>query len=275
MTIRYCPLGSGSGGNSFWVSGGGVELLVDCGLSARQIERRLSEVGGSLEDIEAIICTHGHRDHILGTEILACRRGIQLWATPASSRFFSRKIPIEQIHHLPLDGKIRLRELTIATTPTQHDIPGSVALVLSDGEVSLGIATDLGLATPRIAAALSALDGLILEMNHDEQMLAQGPYPNRLKKRILGDYGHLSNAQAALLLDQVLHPGLQQIALAHLSEKNNTAALALAKANEVLQRHANRAEISVCEQARPGQPRAIRKLTENSAVPESRAAPRA
>ncbi len=259
MTIRYCPLGSGSGGNSFWVSGGGVELLVDCGLSARQIERRLSDVGGSLAHIDAIVCTHGHRDHILGTEVLACRRGIQLWATPLACRFFSRKVPLDLIHHLPPHGEIRLRELAIATTPTQHDIPGSVALVLSDGEVSLGIATDLGLATPRIASALSALDGLILEMNYDEEMLACGPYPNRLKKRILSDYGHLSNDQGARLLDSILHPGLQQVALAHLSEVNNTPALALARAREVLQRRESCAELAVCAQDSPGQPRTLRR----------------
>lgn len=268
MTIRYCPLGSGSSGNSFWVSGGGIELLVDCGLSARQIERRLCEVGGSLENIEAIVCTHGHRDHILGTEILSCRRGIHLWATPQSSRFFSRKVPIEQIHHLPCGGDLQLRGLTIATTPTQHDIPGSVALVLSDGEVSLGIATDLGLPTPQIVAALASLDGLILEMNHDEEMLARGPYPNRLKKRILSDYGHLSNRQAAELLDRVIHPGLQQVALAHLSETNNTPALALAMAGEVLRRHASRAELAVCEQERPGRPRVIHKLTRRQRAPD-------
>jgi phosphoribosyl 1,2-cyclic phosphodiesterase len=242
------------------VTGGGIELLVDCGLTARQIDQRLTEVGGALQNIDAIVCTHGHRDHILGTEVLSRKRGIHLWATPLAARFFSRKVPIEQIHHLELDAQTQIGGLTIETVQTQHDIPGSVALILRDGEVSLGIATDLGRVTPSIVAALSSLDGLILEMNHDEAMLERGPYPKRLKQRILSDYGHLSNTQAAHLLDQVLHPGLQHLALAHLSEKNNTPELAHGLAAEVLRRHASQAELWVCAPDRPGMPRTLRRL---------------
>ena len=272
MSIRYCPLGSGSSGNSFWVSGGGVELLVDCGLSARQLEERLVGVGGALERIDAIVCTHGHRDHILGTEILACRRGKPLWVTHQTCEFLSRKIPHELIHCLNPDGPTRIGGLSVTATPTQHDIPGSVALMLSDGEVSLGVATDLGRVTPRVVDALKSLDALILEMNHDEEMLARGPYPNHLKRRILSDYGHLSNAQAAGLLDHILHPGLTQIALAHLSEKNNTPALALAMAEAALRRHGSRAELIVCEQSRVGTPREIRRRDGCSAAPLAEAA---
>ncbi|MBQ4334980.1 MAG: hypothetical protein IJC63_06375, partial [Myxococcaceae bacterium] len=116
------------------------------------------------------------------------------------------------------------------------------------------------------------LDALILEMNHDEEMLARGPYPNHLKRRILSDYGHLSNAQAAGLLDHILHPGLTQIALAHLSEKNNTPALALAMAEAALRRHGSRAELIVCEQSRVGTPREIRRRDGCSAAPLAEAA---
>jgi phosphoribosyl 1,2-cyclic phosphodiesterase len=143
--------------------------------------------------------------------------------------------------------------------PTPHDSPGSVALVVDDGDCRLGIATDLGVVTPEIVEAFQGVDGLVLEMNHDLQMLATGPYPEYLKKRIRGRFGHLSNEQGAELLASVHGPDLQQVTLAHLSEHNNTERLAQAAAARVLEEVASSARLSVARPRQVGQPVDLRR----------------
>jgi phosphoribosyl 1,2-cyclic phosphodiesterase len=236
MALSYCVLASGSSGNCLWVRGGGVQVLVDCGVSARMAGRRLSEIGGRIEDVQAIVCSHGHSDHVMGTSVLARRHGLDVYATAGTAQALPSGMPNERLKALPYGGSLTIGGLTIETVPTSHDAPQAVALRVSDGETSLGIITDQGQPTPLIAKAFGGLDGLLLEANHDLQMLLDGPYPERLKKRIRGNWGHLSNEQGAALLAELLHDGLQHVTLGHISEHNNTPELARAAAEGLLEK---------------------------------------
>jgi phosphoribosyl 1,2-cyclic phosphodiesterase len=234
MAIAFSMLASGSSGNSIWVRGGGVEILVDCGLSARAISRRIADAGGDLRDVEAVVCTHAHTDHVAGAAVLARRHDLDIYATRATLERIPNRPPEERMRELPVSGTTRIGGLSIHSLPTQHDAPDSVALVISDGDTHLGIATDLGVPTAELVKALARVDGLVLEANHDVDMLANGDYPAFLKRRISSRVGHLSNDQTAALLRQVMHPGLQHLTLAHLSEHNNAPDVARQAAESVL-----------------------------------------
>ena len=254
MAIDYCVLASGSKGNALWVRGGGVQVLVDCGISSRRLAHRLAEVGGDIRDIQAVVCTHGHGDHVGGVSVLARRHGARIYATEGTRGWIPGKPPKEALMALPTQGQVAIGGLTVNTVPTMHDAPQSVALVLRDDETALGVVTDLGLVTEAVVKAFSGLDGLVLETNHDAEMLRYGPYPAHLIKRIAGERGHLSNAQGAALLRRVVHPGLQHLTCAHLSEQNNTPEKARAVAEEVLGETGHRPGLAVAEQDRPGVP---------------------
>ena len=255
MAIAYCALGSGSTGNAFWVRGGGVEILVDCGLSLRSLSRRMDAAGLDLSGVEAVVLTHGHSDHVGGVAALARRHGVRVLGTEETLRRIPGEPPAESLRALPVSGRVSLGGLSIATTPTLHDAPGSVALRFEDDETRLGYATDLGFATRSVARHLAGCDGVVIEFNHDEEMLLFGPYDEKLKRRIYSEVGHLSNRQGAQLLDAVVSssPGLQHVTLAHLSQENNTPALARRAAEAVLARRGGRPELTVAAPDVPGQ----------------------
>lgn len=254
MALTFCFLASGSQGNCLWVKGGGVELLVDCGLSARLTGKRLASAGLSLANVSAVLATHLHNDHLAGAAVLARRHGLEIHCTEGTERGLPSAVPLEQRRRLPYGGRLRLGGLTVETIPTPHDAPQSVALRISDSQTSLGVVTDLGAPRPELVRALSGVSGLVLETNHDLEMLANGPYPEALKRRIRGNWGHLSNAQGAQFLRSLLHPGLQHVTLAHLSEHNNTEALAREAAEAVLRDGPPGVDLAVARQSAPGEP---------------------
>lgn len=259
MALTYCILASGSSGNCLWIQGGGVEILVDCGLSARRIEGRLADVGRDIRDVSAVICTHGHGDHVAGAAVLARRHGISIQGTAGTLRSIRGEPPPEALETVSSRSRYRIGGLEIRLCPTPHDAPGSVSVVVDDGETSLGILTDLGKPTENLVRHLSGLDGLVLEMNHDLDMLRDGPYPESLKRRIHGDLGHLSNEQGAELLGRLLHPDLQHLSLAHLSEENNDRSLARDVAARVLGEAGRSPLLVVAAQDRPGEPVSLRR----------------
>jgi phosphoribosyl 1,2-cyclic phosphodiesterase len=254
MALEYCILASGSAGNCLWVKGGGVEILIDCGLSARRIGDRLAAVGGDLRNVQAVICTHGHGDHVAGAAVLARRHDLDIHATAGTIRHIRGAPPPERLQAVDVRARFRIGGLEIRLAPTPHDAVGSCSVVVADGETSLGVCTDLGRPTETIRKHLEGVDALVLEMNHDRQMLLEGPYPEVLKRRIHGDLGHLSNEQSAELLASIVHPGLQHLALAHLSEQNNLPEIARDVAGEVLANAAFSPNLVVAEQHRPGEP---------------------
>lgn len=258
MALEYCVLASGSRGNSVWVRGGDVEILVDCGLAARTLQARLAAVGHDLRGVQAVFCTHGHGDHVGGAAVLARKTGVAIHGTRTTLRCIPAEPPPEALHVLPRTGIVQLGGLEIRSIATPHDITGSCAFVISDGETSLGVCTDLGHPAGTLFESLGDLDGLILESNHDVDMLRNGPYPAVLKRRIESKVGHLSNEQSAAMLLRLCHEQLQHVTLAHLSEQNNDPAIAREEAERVLSGAAGRPNLAVAAQDVPGEPIRLR-----------------
>jgi phosphoribosyl 1,2-cyclic phosphodiesterase len=230
--LRACSLGSGSGGNALLVEARDglavTRVLVDNGFNLRQLGRRLGRAGLSLHDIDAVLVTHEHSDHVAGVARYARKAGIPVFCTGGTAR--AARLPELGVewHELVSGVRRELGALVIDPYEVPHDAAEPLQFVFGDGGRWLGLLTDAGEPTSLMVAALRRVDALVLECNHDEQMLRTGPYPSFLKARIGGARGHLSNDQAAALLRQLDCFRLQWVAAAHLSAQNNTKALACA-----------------------------------------------
>jgi phosphoribosyl 1,2-cyclic phosphodiesterase len=232
--VRFASLGSGSRGNALLVEAGSTRLLIDAGFGPREMVRRLERLGLAAADIDAVLVTHEHSDHIGG--VFACARRFD-WAvllthgTLAACRDDGSDTRITIIDsHEPFS----VGDICVHPFPIPHDAREPVQFVLGDGARTLGVVTDAGHVTRHMVDMLDACDALVLECNHDVKMLAQGSYPQALKRRIGGLWGHLDNAAAALLLSRIRHSGLRHVVAAHLSEENNSPALAQAALSAVL-----------------------------------------
>ncbi len=251
--MRIHLLASGSAGNCALVEAGGTSLLVDAGLSGAEIERRLAAVGRAAGELAAILVTHEHGDHVRGAGILARRHGIPVWLTRGTLEAERRhlgELPAVRLVEPGREfevGAIGVRPFSTPHTSQGGRIADPVAYVFQHGGAKAGYATDLGHPTGLMAQHLAACRLLVLEFNHDTRMLVEGPYPWPVKQWIRGHGGHLSNEQAARLLERVLHDGLEALVLAHLSETNNRPEAAEASAREVLERFglAERVELRV------------------------------
>ncbi|MGH8621197.1 MAG: MBL fold metallo-hydrolase [Burkholderiales bacterium] len=227
--MRFASLGSGSQGNALLIESGGTRVLLDCGFGPSEITSRLSRLGLEASSLDAIIVTHEHGDHGGGVAKLASRFNIAVYLTRgtlsalgAEGRSIPRRVLIDPYTAFAIDG------VEVRPFPVPHDAREPVQFVLSDGAVRLGVLTDTGERTPHIARSLSGVDALVLECNHDLEMLLGGPYPAHLKNRIAGRLGHLANAASAELLRAVDCSRLQHLIAAHLSQTNNTPELARA-----------------------------------------------
>lgn len=235
--MRFAVLGSGSKGNCLVIEGGGRTVLVDCGYSPREVKRRLQYLDVDMRKVDALLLTHGHGDHVKGAKQLAGALGIPTYATEETRRFCSGFTGLR--NHVPIlsQAPFMLGGLTVTPQATPHDAPGSVCFVVDDGDEAVGYCTDLGVPAAPVARTLSACDALVVELNHDPEMLRKGPYSPALKRRIASPRGHLSNEEGAQLIAAAikLSPGrLTRVLLAHLSEVNNTPALALAAARPIV-----------------------------------------
>lgn len=233
--MQFAYLGSGSKGNAALIEAGQTCLMLDCGFSVRETLNRLNRLGRNGETLDGIVVTHEHSDHISGVGVLARRFNIPVWATAGTWRAVADRIgniPQRNIvdHHHPF----AIGDIEVNPFPVPHDAKEPVQYVFHDGKVRLGILTDVGQSTPHIEEMLSACDSLALECNHDYQMLMQGPYPAALKARVSSAQGHLDNQAAATLLSRLDTSRLQHLVAVHLSETNNTPALARAALREVL-----------------------------------------
>ena len=249
-SVRLCVLASGSGGNSLWVDAAGTRILIDAGLPLRETTRRCKGAGLDVRDLTDVFLTHEHADHAHAAGILARRLGVRVHATRGTMRSL-RDPPPEELRFAVRAGvAVRLPGLTVTPVALPHDACEPVAYVVDDGATRAAIVTDLGSVNAHIVRALCDLDALVLEMNHDVQMLLEGPYPWSLKQRIRGDRGHLSNEQGARLLENILHGGLRHLVLAHLSEHNNSERHARKAAERVLVKHGSHARVCIGSQAR-------------------------
>ncbi len=218
--MRFASIGSGSRGNGTLVEAGDTCLLVDCGFSVAETTRRLTRLGKSPDQLTAILVTHEHGDHIRGVAPLARRFKIPVWMT-AGTALMARDCALPAVEWITPHTHFSVGEIDVMPFPVPHDAREPTQFVFSSAGLRLGLLTDVGSITEHICRTLDGLDGLILETNHDEAMLADGPYPPSLKQRVGGRLGHLSNRQAGALLTQIDTSRLQSLVAAHISEKNN------------------------------------------------------
>lgn len=226
--LRFKSLGSGSTGNATLVEATGLapfRLLVDCGLGIRQLESRLAAAGLKLTDIHAIFITHEHSDHVGCVRSLCLRYRIPVWMS-RGTHAATGSADFDGLLHYARDGKaIDLGGLELTPFAVPHDAREPLQVSCTDGSVKLAVVTDLGHATRHVLDHLQGCDALVLECNHDSDMLAQSAYPFFLKRRVGGDLGHLSNAAAADIARSVCHVKLKQLVAAHLSLQNNMPVL--------------------------------------------------
>lgn len=232
--FRYALLGSGSRGNATLVEAGGTRVLVDCGFPVREFNARATHIGFDPASLDAILVTHEHGDHIGGVARLARAYGVPVMLTSGTAAARTDWSGCE-LQILSPHEAFALGALEVQPFPVPHDAREPCQFAFVHGGQKLGIVSDLGRVTPHVARSLDACDALLLECNHDADMLARGPYPDSLKRRVGGDWGHLSNAQAAGLLRGLARERLQALVLTHLSEQNNTPVLARAAVCEALQ----------------------------------------
>jgi phosphoribosyl 1,2-cyclic phosphodiesterase len=225
--LRFTYLASGSRGNACVVRAGSTTVMIDCGLPVRQVRHRMAERELELDDLDAILVTHEHGDHLRGVGRVARASGAKVWMTPGTHAGW-RDPRVPALELFDPRQPFEVGDLQIRPVAVPHDAREPCQYVVEDGHHRLGVLTDLGCATPALIAHYSGLDALALEANHDTGMLRDGPYPQLLKDRVGGDQGHLSNAQAAAMLAALDRTRLQHLVAVHVSEKNNRPALALA-----------------------------------------------
>jgi len=228
VVLSLCMLASGSKGNCIHVSAGDKSLLVDAGLSGREIERRMRQRDLSPDHIQAIMVTHEHADHVRGVGVLARRYGLPVYIsseTESAARSILGKLP-RSCHFHP-GSPFVIPPFSIHPFNVSHDAVDPVGLTISTNGNRIGIATDLGIATGLVEQHLKGCQLLVIEANHDPEMLINGPYPWPLKQRIKSRNGHLSNEAAEALLRAVMSATLKHVVLGHLSETNNTSHQAL------------------------------------------------
>ncbi|MET0066374.1 MAG: MBL fold metallo-hydrolase [Candidatus Thiodiazotropha sp.] len=222
MALRFAFLGSGSRGNALLVETPGARVLVDCGFTASETESRLKCLQVDPQTLSGILVTHEHGDHIRGVGVLARRYGIPVWMTPGTAGGADYGV-LPDLRMIDCHaGYWLLEDLRVQPYPVPHDAREPCQFLLSHGGGCLGVLTDTGHVTPHIVETLQVCDGLVLEFNHDRQMLATGPYPKSLQVRVGGHHGHLSNDQALQLLSQLPVTRLCHLVASHISEKNNS-----------------------------------------------------
>jgi phosphoribosyl 1,2-cyclic phosphodiesterase len=229
VTLRFASIGSGSKGNCLVAQAGGTCVLLDCGLSAREAERRLARLGIAPADISGILITHEHDDHAGQAYPFAAQHRIPVWLTHGTQAALAQSGKVAgDVDTRTILGRdaFAIGDLQVLPYTVPHDAREPVQFVVSDGAFRLGVLTDIGASTAHVEATLSGCDALVLECNHDHDMLWGGGYPKWLKERIAGPFGHLSNAASEKLLAALDRSRMQHVLAAHLSQQNNRPGLA-------------------------------------------------
>jgi len=235
--MKFSILGSGSKGNSLYIRSGDTSILIDAGFSGKEIAKRLSLHGKEMAHLDGLFLTHEHGDHIQGAGVISRRCSLPVYANEGTFKGSDKKIgKLHKRVEFETGKAVQLKDLHIRSFGISHDTLDPVGFLVSDENVTLALCTDIGKVSTLVASKLMDCEALILEFNHDPHMLKTGPYPLSLQQRVRSTHGHLSNEDAAVFLQTLLHDRLQYVVLAHLSETNNTAKLALASAGAVMNR---------------------------------------
>jgi len=238
--MRVCTLASGSSGNSLYIETHCTKLLVDAGISMRQIGLRLNSIGVELSEIDAVITTHEHSDHTHAIK----RLNIPTYVASATAHLW--KDTVSQLQQFESDMAFSIKDLMITPFSVPHDALDPVGFTIDcENGVKIGIVTDIGSVTSLVKERLRGSNILLLEYNHDSEILLYSHYPWDLKQRIKGRLGHLSNTQASELLHELCHGGLKHVILGHLSQVNNKPEVAFESASKVLKKNGAESEISI------------------------------
>ncbi len=235
-------MGSGSKGNSTVIQGDSLTLMVDCGFSLKETTARLSAIGLSPDDIDAILVTHEHGDHIRGVSTLSRRCKIPVWASYGTSDYFLEddiRLNIINVH-----AEFLIGELMIRPVPVPHDAREPCQFVFRTKDHCFGLLTDVGAINEHILAAYQSCEAMLLEFNHDRALLMRGDYPSALKQRVGGEWGHLSNEQSCRFLQALLPGRLKFIVAGHLSESNNSPEIVASELSRLAQKYSYRFEIA-------------------------------
>lgn len=240
MTVEFCSLASGSSGNCHFITNGRENLLIDAGLSGKKIQNKLQERGFDPESLTGILVSHEHNDHILGVGILSRRFDIPIYANEATWKAMEHKlgnIKPQNRKVFETEKQLFLGDLEIIPYGISHDAAEPVGFVLKNNDIKISIATDLGYIDEGIIDKIRDSDLVILESNHDVDMLKAGNYPYYLKRRILSDFGHLSNEAAGNAIVNLIKKNVEKVLLAHLSRENNFPELAMMTIKNILTTH--------------------------------------
>jgi len=247
----FCPLASGSKGNCVYLGSGNTKVLIDAGISAKAIKGRLAEINVDIEDIDAILITHEHQDHIQGLKVLAYKMGIPIFANSETAKGI-----VEYFHDCPkfkifsTGETFEFGDMEIHPFSIQHDTLDPVAFTVRINQLKLGFCTDLGFATSLVQNQLQKCDYLYLEANHQPSMVHASARPMHYKQRVLSRTGHLSNESCGQLLNHVAHPNLKHVHLAHLSSECNSPETALTVIQGILNENGKQLELSIAPQER-------------------------
>jgi phosphoribosyl 1,2-cyclic phosphodiesterase len=244
MAIRLAVLGSGSAGNSTCIEGGGARILLDAGFSCREIAGRLRSIGVEPAELEAVVITHEHADHVRGASLFSRTFQVPIYCSRATFRAAGLDRSGVYAHHAVESGRpFEIGEMTVSPFSVPHDAVETLGYVVDCGAVRVGYATDLGHAQDSVRESLRGCDLLMIESNHDVEMLRRGPYPEVVKQRVLGRHGHLDNETAADLACEVSSANTARIVLAHLSRTNNRPELAEQATRRGFERAGRRAPV--------------------------------
>lgn len=229
--MRMMSIASGSSGNCIYIGTDRTHILIDDGISKKRVLDGLKRLDLSMADIDAILITHEHDDHIRGLGVLERHSVTPIYGTKGVLKYISDNknlgnMPEGIYHPVEAGQSFRIKDLEIKTVPVSHDAIDPIAYTFESGNKRAGICTDLGEYSDRIVEAFSGLNTMLIESNHDKNMLLTGPYPYMLKQRIMGNKGHLSNEDCGRLLGSVLNDGIEHVFLGHLSKENNFPDLA-------------------------------------------------
>lgn len=261
--MELCSIASGSSGNCIYVGTEDTHLLVDAGISKKRIEEGLTEIDIDPKSISGILITHEHSDHISGLGVMARRYHMPIYATEGTVRRLLQgsslgKLDPGLFRYVEPEKPFSVGDIEVKPFSIPHDAADPVSYTFSSGGKKIGVATDLGVFTEAIVENLRGVQALLLEANHDVHMLEAGTYPYALKRRILGDRGHLSNENSGVLLAKIWNEGLRYIFLGHLSKENNFPDLAYESVRvELLKEHAGFEQFSkllVAPRSQAGEP---------------------